>query len=132
MTVALRGVGSGRALRLRFLDWASALELAAYRGWNPTGEVASSSPGGRTPFEILRDGPANGERNIILAADAEALADAIEGALPDLPDHACAPSGGWFFRDGLAAVLHQLSGASSKKRLRALAAFCRESGGIAY
>jgi hypothetical protein len=137
MGMDLRGAGGYFGCNSR--GWGDILRLAHLHGWIPVGTLAPlMNEGG--PW----DGPWGGrychtEGQRVTDDDALALADALERALPDLPDENLLADKEWVYRlpggtelRGIAAgvetsLIERLSG-DAKPRLREFIAFCRAGG----
>jgi len=77
--------GDGGRFRWNVTSWPLLLELAQQYGWEPQGTTLHDDEG------VIEDEWAGGycsnDGQQVSAADAAALADALERALPDIPNH---------------------------------------------
>ncbi len=72
--------GEGGYFRFNIHQWSAVLVLAQRNGWEPAGTVLERAPGWAGRYDT-NDG------QTVTAVDAGRLADALERALPDIPDH---------------------------------------------
>ena len=72
--------GKGGDFRFNIYGWRAVLALAEMNGWEPAGTVLEQELGWSGGYDT-NDG------QTVTAEDAARLADALERALPDLPDH---------------------------------------------
>lgn len=104
------------SLSFRFVPWARILDLAQYYGWQPMGTVDpcwDDDPDSEFYVDQTWDGNyGTNALQTVTAEDANALADALERALADVPD------------DEINSEL--LLGPEGGKQLKELIAFCRK------
>ena len=72
----------GTHISLPHAMWASMLKLASLKEWKPAGTEAPDGWDGEWKGSYIVNG---GQR--VIDADSSNLADALESALPDVPDH---------------------------------------------
>jgi hypothetical protein len=73
-------VGKGGDFRFNIFGWRAVLALAQMNGWKPAGTVLEGEAGWAGGYDT-NDG------QTVTSEDAAQLADAVEQALPDIPDH---------------------------------------------
>ena len=72
--------GKGGRFRFDIFRWSAVLTLARNNGWEPTGTILEDDPDWQGHYDT-NDG------QLVTAVDAGRLADALERALPDIPNH---------------------------------------------
>jgi hypothetical protein len=72
--------GEGGQFRFNVYQWSAVLALAQRNGWEPAGTVLEQDAGWSGRYDT-NDG------QTVTAGDAGGFADALERALPDIPDH---------------------------------------------
>jgi len=72
--------GEGGSFHFNIFQWSAVLVLAQSNGWEPAGTVLAQEPD-------WSGGYGTNDGQTVPAADAGQLADALERALPDIPDH---------------------------------------------
>jgi len=125
----LKALRDGEKFSWRLFYWPRVLDLARIYGWKPAGTLPPRSwPRGK-PWN---DAYHANDGGIVTAADALALAGAVERFLPDLPRASRYPDGiplsqlAW----DRGFIVAMLSGEPERARLEAFAAYCRRSGGL--
>ncbi len=130
-------ISSGSTLRLDHYVWQNALVLAQIGGWNPAGTFPPENYYAR-PFAAPWEGDYQQRQGeIVIAADAWALAEALSTMLDDIPDERTGiprpaqPTMSLFRLAQAKAPPNPFefwAGKRAKRQLRDLIAFCRENG----
>lgn len=117
-------IGVGGSCNFNVWSWAHILQLAVAHGWKPTGTVHEAPEWGGNYWS--NDGQE------VTDADAAAIADAIERALPDVPDHDALAHkrnpDGKSIPFGTPVNAYELFSGERKKQLREFIEFCRRGG----
>ena len=72
--------GEGGDFHFDIFRWSAVLTLARNNGWEPAGTIFEDDPDWQGHYDT-------NEGQLVTAVDAARLADALERALPDIPDH---------------------------------------------
>ncbi len=134
--------GEGGSFRLTNLGWSHACHLGVKYGWKPTGTKKPTIPldtGEMTEQEWNEwnwDGDYSvNEGQYVSAGDARSWADALERALPDIPNHKTRPVEHVTFDDTRVPVIPAVEegkwtafdyySGTNKEGLKAFITFCR-------
>ncbi len=78
--------GAGGEFRWNFFSWPRLLQIAEEYGWEPAGTTVDPHDEEEMPHGRWSGGYTSNDAQTVTAEDARNLADALERALPDIPD----------------------------------------------